>query len=487
MVMLLLIVIPVVTGLSCALIRSRRVMEWLNLLCAAALLACAGMLAAHVLGQGTVTTLQGFLRADSLSAVVVLLTGFVALVVNVYSVGFMRREEVGGKINDTQFRRFYVLTPFFLGTMNLVPLVDNLGVMWVAMETSTLVSVMLVLFYNQKTSLEAAWKYIIIGSIGVSLALFGTVITYYSAVGILGPDAGRGMDWSVLLPLAEKFDRYPMKLAFIFILLGYGTKAGLAPMHTWKPDAYAEVPVPSAALMGAAFVNCALYAIMRFYVLAEKCLGPVFPGNLLMFLGIGSMLVAVPFIVVQRNFRRILAYSSIDHTGIMVAALGFGGPLAVMLHMVFHAVTKPLMFFCAGNVQQHYDTPHFRKVTGVMKTLPWTGALFMIGTLAVTGTAPFSMFQSEYLALSAAVEHKHYWAAGLFLLAVVTIFAGFLTHMVRMNLGKPSSPVTTRKECPWKLTAMLMVLVPVLVLTFYLPAPLYELIQRAAKIVGGHP
>jgi len=279
-----------------------------------------------------------------------------------------------------------------------------------------------------------------------------------------------------------------MRLAFVLVLVGYGTKAGLAPMHTWKPDAYAEAPVPSAALLGAGFVNCAVYGIARFYTLAAKCLGHAYAGNLLVLFGVVSILVAAPFVLTQRNFRRLLAYSSIDHSGIMVAALGFGGKLGalgMLLHMLFHGVTKPLMFFCAGNVQQRFGTPYFRKVTGVIHTLPWTGALFLLGTLAVTGAPPFSLFQSEFTALSAAMAADRDWAAGLVLAGIVTIFAGFLVRMSKLNLGQPAPDVARGTECPWKLGAMLLVAVPAVALGLILPAPIYELVRTAAQILGG--
>jgi hydrogenase-4 component F len=259
-------------------------------------------------------------------------------------------------------------------------------------------------------------------------------------------------------------------------------------MHTWKPDAYAEAPVPSAALLGAGFINCALYGIMRFYALAAKCLGHDYTGNLLVLFGVASILVAAPFVLVQRNFRRLLAYSSIDHAGIMVAALGFGGRLGALgavLHMLFHSVAKPLMFFCAGNVQQHYGSPHFRKVTGVLQTLPWTGGLFLMATFAITGVPPFSLFQSEFTALSAAFAADRVWPAGLFIAGIVTIFAGFLLHMSKLSLGKPAPQTARSAECPWKLGAMLLVAAPVIALGLVLPTPVYELAQRAARLIGG--
>jgi hydrogenase-4 component F len=490
MLLTLLVLVPLLTGLLCWPLRERAVLERLNLLAFAVVAALALWLGAEVLACGTVEAFGGFLRADALSALVAGLTAFVALACGVYAVGYLREEERAGKINARLLHRYYVLTPIFVATMMAVPLVNNLGLMWVAIESTTLASVLLVRFYNQKSSLEAAWKYIIIGSAGIALALFGTVLTYYSAVSVVGEHAENGFNWSVLIAVADKCQPTAMRLAFVMVLVGYGTKAGLAPMHTWKPDAYAEAPVPSAALLGAGFINCALYGIMRFSTLAAKCLGQPYTGKLLVLFGVASILVAAPFVLVQRNFRRLLAYSSIDHAGIMVAALGFGGKLGAfgaVLHMIFHAVAKPLMFFCAGNVQQRFGTPYLRKVSGVIHTLPWTGGLFLMATFAVTGVPPFSLFQSEFTALSAAFAADRAWPAGLFVAGIVTIFAGFLVHMSKLNLGRPTPDTVRGAECPWKLGAMVLVAVPVVALGVALPAPIYELARRAAQMMGGNP
>jgi hydrogenase-4 component F len=490
-VLVLLLIVPLVAVLLCLITRSRAAWEGINL---SAFVAIAGLAAWLGIGMASeethepVTALGGFLRADALSTVVIGLTAFVGLACAIYAIGYFRRDQQDGRITEAQLRHYYLLTPLFVFAMLLAPLADNLGVMWVAIESTTLASVLLVTFYNQKTSFEAGWKYIIIGSVGISLALFGTVITYSSAVGVLGEHAAQGMSWSVLTQIADKFNPTAMRLAFVMVLLGYGTKAGLAPMHTWKPDAYAEAPVPAATLLGAAFVNCAIYSIMRFNVLAEKCLGHDFPSELLIGFGVFSILLASPFVLVQRNFRRLLAYSSIDHTGIMVAALGFGGKLGAlgaMLHMVFHAVSKPLMFFAAGNVQQHFGSPYFRKVHGVIHTLPWTGTLLLLATFAITGTPPFSVFQSEFTTLSAALASDHPWAAGLFVLGVVTIFVGFLLHMSKMNLGVPQEPGSAVRECPWKLGAMLLVAAVILAFGFWLPGPVVTLVNQSAHILGG--
>jgi hydrogenase-4 component F len=484
----LIVIVPLLAGGLCLLTPSRRAWEGLNVAAFGVVFLLALALAETVVQNGAVTAMNGVLRADALSALVVGVLAFVALACGIYGVGYLRRDVQDGRVSRAQLRRYYVLTPLFVAAMLLAPLADSLGIMWVATESTTLASVLLVTFYNQKTSFEAGWKYIIIGSIGISLALFGTVITYYSAVNVMGPDAHPGMNWSALVGMADKFDQRAMRLAFIFVLLGYGTKAGLAPMHTWKPDAYEQAPVPTATLLGAAFINCAIYSIARFNVLAEKCLGHEFSGNLLTIFGVGSILVAAPFVLTQRNFRRVLAYSSIDHAGIMVAALGFGGALGALgavLHLLFHGVTKPLMFFCAGNVQQQFATPFFWRVRGVIRTLPWTGGLFLLATLAVIGTPPFSIFQSEFKILSAALLAGRTWSALLFIVGLVTIFAGFLVHMSKLNLGSRPPEEAPAAECPWKAGALALVAVVVVVLGFWLPGPLWKLLQDSSNILGG--
>lgn len=488
MTLILLLLIPLCTGLLCLVTRSRKFWELVNLIGYALLVPLALATGADVMVKGPVSALDGFLRADALSALVIGLIVFVALACGIYAIGYFRNDLQAGRASLAQLRRYYTLTPLFVAAMLFVPLADSLGVMWVAMEGGTLASVLLVTFYNQKTSFEAGWKYIIIGSMGISLALFGTVLTYYSAVNVLGPESHHSMNWSALAPVAGQLDKTAMRLAFVMILIGYGTKAGLAPMHTWKPDAYEQAPAPAAALLGAGFINCAVYAIARFSVLAAKCLGHEFPGHLLAGFGVASILVAVPFILTQRNFRRILAYSSIDHAGIMIAALGFGGPLGALgaiLHMIFHAVTKPLMFFGAGSMQQHFGTAYFRKISGVIRILPWTGGLFFMAALAVTGTPPFSLFQSEFTVLSAGMADDSPWTAGLFALGVATIFAGFLVRISRLVLGEPAAGQVRAAECPWKLGAMVFVAVCVVALAICLPAPLHSLIQQAAQIIEG--
>jgi hydrogenase-4 component F len=257
-------------------------------------------------------------------------------------------------------------------------------------------------------------------------------------------------------------------------------------MHTWKPDVYAEAPVPVAVLLAAGVLNCAIYGLSRFYILTSACLGPQFGSPLLIFFGLLSMGVAVPFVLVQKSFRRLLAYSSIDHGWIMLLALGFGGPLGMLgmlLHMTFHAVIKPLMFFCAGNAQQHLKTDLFRKAKGgLIHAMPWTGAAFLLVTLAVTGSPPFSLFQSEFTILRAAFGGGHILAAVLFVVFLVAIFAGFLVHIADLVLG-PDPGLPAAETCRWKKYSLLGLGSVIVVLGFWIPAPLFSLIQTASEIV----
>ena len=495
MLLQLLLLVPLLAAVAAFSARRRDVMEGVNLAGAALTFGLAVLLAASVLQSGIVSTMGELLYADALSALVVLLIAFVYLACAFYAVGYFRddeknrvfEEDVLGTVLIGKLRKYYALTPLFVCSMLLVALSNNLGIMWVAIEATTLASVFLVTFYGRATSLEAAWKYAIIGGVGLSMALFGTILTYYSAHAVLETETLAGLNWSVLVTKASQFDRTTMRLAFILILLGYGTKAGIAPMHTWKPDVYSEAPVPVAAMLAAAVLNCSLYGLLRFLVLTSACLGPDFASNLLILFGLLSMGIAVPFVLVQRSFRRILAYSSIDHGGIMVLGLGFGGPLGalgMLLHMTFHSITKPLLFFCAGNIQQHLGTDQFRRAKGgLIHAMPVSSALFLMTTLAVTGSPPFSMFQSEFTILRAAFDGGHFLPAVLFVAFLVTIFAGFLVHIARLVLG-PDPGLPHAETCAWKRYSIIGLASIVIVMGFWLPAPLYSLVQNAARILS---
>jgi hydrogenase-4 component F len=495
MLLVALLLVPIATAAASFLARRRAAMEVVNLVGFGAVFLMAVALAARVLAAGTVSLANGFFYADALSALVILLTSSVALVCSTYSIGYLRDDQQSGALGDdtsgeqiAQLRMYYTLTPLFVFSMLFMAVANNLGVMWAAMEITTLASIFLVTFYGKVTSLEAAWKYAIIGGVGLSMALFGTLVTYYAGRGLTGSQALSGLNWSVLAQHAEQLDKTSMRLAFVLVLMGYGTKAGLAPMHTWKPDAYSEAPVPSAAILSSALLNCALYCLIRFYILTSRCLGAQYPGHLLLLFGLLSMGVSVPFILVQKNYRRLLAYHTIDHAGIMVTALGIGGALGslgLMLHMVFHTIAKSLLFLCAGNVSQHFRTDLFSKIKGgVMRAMPLTGVVFLMAMLAIIGMPPFSLFQSEFLIVRAAIVGGHILTGVLFVLFGTGVFAGAIVHVGGMILGpRGDAPVAARR--PWRDGSLLALASALVVIAFWVPAPLLELVRQAARVVSG--
>jgi hydrogenase-4 component F len=495
MILLVLLLVPAITCVASFLSGRRTTMERVNLAGFAAVFAASLTLAAQVLHSGPVSLWNGFLYADHLSALVILLTASVALLCSAYAIGYLRDDDQSGALGDepgdavslSRLRRYYSLTPLFVFSMLLLAVANNLGVMWAAIEVTTLASVFLVSFYGQRTSLEAAWKYAIIGGVGLSMALFGTIVTYYAAHRIPGSESLSGLNWSVLVSQAAQLDKPSMRLAFVLVLLGYGTKAGLAPMHTWKPDAYAEALAPSGAILSSAMLNCALYGLARFYILTSRCVGAAYPGRLLLIFGLLSMAVSVPFILIQKNLRRLLAYHTIDHAGIMVTALGIGGPLgslALMLHMTFHTIAKSLLFLCAGSVYQHFRTDLFHKIKGsVIHAMPLTGVVFLVAMLAIIGMPPFSLFQSEFLIVQAAFLGGKTLAAILFVLFGTGVFAGALLHVGSLVLGPGGERVAGPR--PWRDRTVLTLAAVLVIIGFWLPGPLLDLIRGAARIVGG--
>jgi hydrogenase-4 component F len=482
MILLALLAVPLLAGIISALARSRHQMETINVAAFGATFLLAIAVAAGVLRDGSISLWDGFLYADALSALVLLLNASVALLCSVYAVGYLRAQGLELPL----LRKYYALTPLFVAAMLLVTVANNLGVMWAAIELTTLASVFLVTLYGRVTSLEAAWKYAIIGSVGLSMALFGTIVAHYAAHKLPGADGLAALNWSVLVHNAGQLDKTSMRLAFVLVLLGYGTKAGLAPMHTWKPDAYSESPAPSAAILATATLNCAIYGLIRFYILTSHCLGADFPGKLLLLLGVLSMAVAVPFVLVQKNLRRLLAYSTIDQGGIMAVALGIGGavaPFGLMLHMTYHSAAKPLLFFCAGNIGQRFKTDLLAGVKGgVLRVLPIAGGAIFLAMLAISGIPPFGLFQSEFLILGAAFGGGHTLSGALFLIFAAALFAGMTMHIAGLVLGPTEEPKS--HSYPWRDGAIIALAIVLTAISLWMPAPLLDLIRRAAQVIS---
>src|SRR5258708_1030152 len=358
MLLTLILLVPLLAGLFCLVVPSRRLMEWLNVLAFAAALALGVRLLHQVVARNLVSEWGEFLYADALSAWMVLLISAVSLGTSLYAGRYFRRDLAAGTATAGRVRQFFVLTPWFATGMFLVVLANNLGVMWFALEATALSSVLLVALYNRANSLEAAWKYVILGSLGLALALFGTVFTYAAAVDKSSASLP-SFNWSHLIATAGQLDHRMIKIAFVFVLVGYGTKAGLAPMHTWLPDAHSEAPSPTSAMLSGVSLKVALYALLRFHILTTACLGSAFSGTMLLVFGLGSMCLAAPFILVQTNLKRLLAYSSLEHIGLICAAIGLNSRVTIfgpLIPMGYHALTNPLLFFASANIHQSFPT-----------------------------------------------------------------------------------------------------------------------------------
>jgi hydrogenase-4 component F len=484
-----ILLVPLGAALLCLLLRSRRLMEGLNVAAFATTLGLALRLAPQVLERGVVAEGHEFLCADALSAWMVLLIATVSLATSLYAGRYFRRDLAAGVVTPVRVKEFYVLTPLFATGMFLVVLANNLGVMWFALEATALSSVLLVALYNRKTSLEAAWKYVILGSLGLALALFGTVFTYAAAIGQSGSEQLPSFNWSHFMAVAGHLDHRLIKLAFVFVLVGYGTKAGLAPMHTWLPDAHSEAPSPTSAMLSGVSLKIAVYALLRFHILATQCLGSQFSGTLLLCFGLFSMCLAAPFILVQSNLKRMLAYSSLEHVGLICTGIGMNTRVTIfgaLLHMGYHALTKPVLFFAAGNIHQTFHTLKLRVIgPGVGTVLPGTALLMGLAAVAAMGLPPFGLFYSELTVLSGGFAAGRTFVSALALAALVATFCGMLKQLTGILIGTPK---VTRPRDPetWDgLSAMALLVSVLLLFSLWLPAPLLQLIQRAAEVIGG--
>jgi hydrogenase-4 component F len=361
---------------------------------------------------------------------------------------------------------------------------DNLGVMWVAIEGTTLATVFLVNLNHTRTSLEAAYKYLILSSVGIALAFIGTALMYYAGAAKAGEIA---VNWSALRAAAGSLSPEVVRLAFVFIIIGYGTKAGLAPMHTWLPDAHSEAPAPISALMSGVLLNVGLYAMMRFKAVVDVAVGPEFAAGLLLGIGLLSLLVAAVFLVAQRNYKRMLAYSSVEHIGIICLGLGFGGYWGVfgaLLHVVNHALSKSLLFLLSGNILLKYHSTEIREVRGLLRAAPWTGGLFLAGMLSLIGLPPFAPFISEFIIFRAGLE-SYPWAAAAGIVLLVVVFGGMLASVNQMLYGEPPDDLPRGDTLGlWLLAPVAANFVLLLVLGLTLPPPFVIALQQVLKVLG---
>ncbi len=501
--MVTILLTPILAALLVGFTKNRRAAEGITVASALLIAAQAAGLVAGVVAQTSLSVFGDFLSLDALGALIMIPIAGVGLVTAVYSVNYMGRQYERGIVDDGHLIRYYAGFNVFMLTMLVVPLANNAGLMWVAIEATTLVSVFMIMLYTTEGAIEAAWKYLIIATVGLSLALFGIVLFSY-ALSQASPSAsaaGRAMDLTTMAAFARSLDPSIVKAAYVFVLVGLGTKAGLAPMHTWLPDAHGEAPTPMSALLSGVLLNCSIYGILRFNIVASGSLGPAFPDDLLIGLGLLSMGIAAASVYFSKDMKRMLAYSSVEHMGVVSIAVGFGGFLGLfagLFHIINHATAKPLMFFASGKVSQRYDTKMMADIRGIVRVMPVTAVLMLVGGLTTVGLPPFSIFLSEFLALTAGFAEGQFVAASLMIFLLVIVFAGFLRHLVRMVFGNPKE--TGRNVAAHSLAGqdelgalatlpMVLLATIVVVLGFYMPSPLQTLLRDAVQVLelGGTP
>jgi hydrogenase-4 component F len=476
--------VPTGTALLMLLTRDRRALSTLDV-GGSALLAALALALTREVARGGPRAL-GVFRIDELGLVFLLLLVILALAVSVYTVGWMRQAVAVGNIKAESLRSYFALVQLFVATMVVTVLADNLGVLWIAMEGTTITSAVLVGFHGHRHGLEAAWKYIIVTTIGISFGLFGTVLVYAAGAAVQG---GAGaMSWSAIMQVAPRLDPGIVRIGFVFVMVGYGTKAGLAPMHLWLPDAHSQAPTPVSALLSGVLIKCALLGIVRFQTIAGAACGPAFATRVLLVFGLTSVVVATPFILAQRDVKRLLGYHSVEHVGIIALGLGFGGPVGTygaLLHVVNHGVTKALAFFAAGAAISRYGTRDMRAIRGLLAVAPMAGTVLMLGALSLAGVPPFSIFVSELLVLRAGIGAGAWVAVATFLAMVVVIFAGLLHHAGGMAFGEPTAAASREPEAFSPLLAMVLLAAIMVLLGLTIPAGVDGLFRRATEIVVG--
>ena len=480
----LLLFPPLLSALLAYVVRPYRVaVGWAGAWVSLVSLGSALAFAASILAGSEAPTFgpSEMLRADSLSALLMACVAGVATLALFFSPGLGRESPYDG----AQLRRYHVFVNLFIFAMLLAVSANNVGIMWIAVEATTIFSAMVIPLALTKASVEASWKYILISSVGITLAFAGTVLAYFDFVALSGRTEN-ALNWPVLLSAAPHLHPDVMRLAFVFILVGFGTKAGIAPMHTWLPDAHSEAPSPLSAMMSGVLLAVALYAITRWKVVVDATLGPAFSNQLLLLMGLFSLLVAAFSLVLQRNYKRMLAYSSIEHTGLICIGLGLGplGVFAAFLHLLCHTAAKSMLFILSGEVLHHYRSTELDRVSGLLKVMPWTGALFMGGILAIVGLPPFGMFISEFALIRAgfAAGRPGLMATVLALLAVA--FVALLRHSNRMLYGTPPEGITMGEGGSWRIAPLFLSVVVLVVLGLTLPAPLELLLNQVVKVVA---
>ena len=419
---------------------------------------------------------------DDLNIVFIVLNAFVGFTTSVFSASYIAHELETRRLNDVNIRFYHAMYQVMMFGMNLAFVSNNIGLMWVAVELATLTTVLMVGIYRTHEALEAAWKYFILGSVGIAFALFGTILVYMVAQPLIG-EGQDAMVWTILVQRAAEFDPALLNVAFVFLLLGYGTKVGLAPLHAWLPDAHAEGPTPISAVLSGLLLNVALYAVLRFKILLAASPQAIAPGPLMMTMGLVSLVFAAFMLYRRRDIKRLFAYSSIEHMGIIVFAFGLGGPLANfagLLHMVMHSLTKSAIFYAVGHIAQIKGTQKISEIRGLTATHPGLGWALVIGVVAIIGVPPFGIFMSEFLVVSSTFARQPLLAIPL-VFGLLVAFGALLLRVTGMAFGEPTGSTAPAQA---SYVPMFAHLVLVLGAGIYLPPPLVAWFQHVATLLG---
>lgn len=490
MLVIALMALPLAAALAMAALPSERVprglYEAVHLASLAGVLVLALFLASQVVASGEAVGAVGlWFRLDALGSVFVALIGAIGFLTGLYSLAYIRHDVEIGHMAPSQVKQYYVFFSLFVFTMLVAVLSNNIIMMWVAIEATTLSTVFLVGAYSTKLSLEAAWKYVVVCTAGVAFGLYGTVLVYANAADAMA-DANQAVFWTSLLPYALQFDVMLMEIAFVFAAIGFGTKAGLFPMHTWLPDAHSEAPSPVSGLLSGVLLKCAMLIIIRFYVLAVQALGPAFPQTVMLILGICSVGAAALAVFSQDDLKRKLAYHSCENVGIVALCLGFGGPLGVaaaLLHCVAHGLTKALLFCVSGNVLMKYGTRDLNKISGILKVAPVTGVVMAIGFFALAGFPPFAMFVSEVMAFVSGVASGNLVIVVVLAIALTIVIAACMHVVAHAVMGKEPEGMEKGDVGVLALLPELVLAAAVLWFGVALPQPVLSGIEEATAVV----
>jgi hydrogenase-4 component F len=474
--------VPVAGALVLATIGHRDQAAMVNVCVCLATFLSAVALTVRVISYGPLLVLDRLFFVDSFNVFLVALTAFVGFTTSIFSRPYMRIERDHGRLTPARLRLYHSMFQVFNFTMLLALLTNNMGILWVAMEAATLATVLLVSLYRTPASLEAAWKYFILCGVGIAQALFGTILLYFAAEKLLGVEGG-ALLWTELNAVKGQLEPTVLSLAFVFLLVGYGTKVGLVPLHNWLPDAHAEGPTPVSAVLSGLLLNVALYAVVRCKVLVDGSLQTSFAKGLMMGFGMLSVVVAAFLLSRQKDIKRLFAYSSIEHMGIITFAFGMGGPIANfagLLHMTVHSLTKSAIFFAVGHATQKAGTQLMDGIRGLITISPAIGWGLVLGTLAILGMPPFGVFASEFLILTTAM-HEQPWATPLLLLSLGVAFAAVFSKVQPMVFGE-----TTAKRLPHRpmMAPVFVHMAIVLMLGLWIPPFLADWYRQAAKLIG---